>query len=61
MNSCSIQCSHIVLVAAQVTVLELANMLTLSRQQEYSLVQRGHIPSIKIAGSIRLDPAAIVK
>jgi hypothetical protein len=37
MNSCSIQCSHIVLVAAQVTVLELANMLTLSRQQEYSL------------------------
>lgn len=40
------------------TVSELADILSLSKQQVYSLVQRGHIPSIKIAGSIRLDPVA---
>jgi excisionase family DNA binding protein len=38
------------------TVSELASILTLSRQQIYCLVKRGHIPSIKIAGTIRLDP-----
>lgn len=40
------------------TVSELADILSLSKQQIYSLVQRGQIPSIKIAGSIRLDPVA---
>jgi excisionase family DNA binding protein len=37
-------------------VRELAG-LKMSRQKIYNLIQKGEIPSYRIAGSIRLDPA----
>jgi excisionase family DNA binding protein len=36
---------------------ELAGLLKMSRQKIYNLIQKGEIPSYRIAGSIRLDPA----
>jgi excisionase family DNA binding protein len=38
------------------TVGELAEMLALSVQQVYNLAQRGTIPSMRIASSVRFDP-----
>jgi excisionase family DNA binding protein len=38
------------------TVSELAELISLSPKQVYKLVQQGHLPSYRIAGSIRLDP-----
>jgi hypothetical protein len=43
------------------TVRVRADLLALSTKQVYSLVQRAEIPSIRIASSIRLDPAARAK
>jgi excisionase family DNA binding protein len=40
------------------TVGELADMLALSQQQIYNLAQRGNLPSIRIASSVRFDPAS---
>jgi excisionase family DNA binding protein len=40
------------------TVEELADMPALSTKQVYNLVKRGKIPSIRIASSIRFDPAS---
>jgi excisionase family DNA binding protein len=40
------------------TVGELAETLSLSCRQVYSLISRGHIPSYRIAGSVRIDPHA---
>jgi excisionase family DNA binding protein len=41
------------------TVPELAGIIGISKRQVYALVQRGHIPSYRIAGTVRLDPASI--
>jgi excisionase family DNA binding protein len=40
------------------TVEELADILASSTKQVYSLVKRGKILSIRIASSIRFDPAS---
>jgi len=41
------------------TVAELAETLALSTKQIYALVDKGYIPSYRIAGSIRFDPVRI--
>ena len=44
-----------------ITVPELADALQLSTKQIYQLVSKGHIPSYRIAGSIRFDPVSTAK
>jgi excisionase family DNA binding protein len=43
------------------TVPELASLLGISKRQVYTLVQGGHIPSYRIAGTVRLDPAQVAQ
>jgi excisionase family DNA binding protein len=43
---------------AALTPTELADLLSLSPKQIYSLIKRGKIPSMRIASSIRLDPVS---
>jgi excisionase family DNA binding protein len=43
------------------TVSELADLIHISTRQVYSLIQRGHLPSYRIAGSVRLDPYSTAK
>jgi len=41
------------------TVKEVANMLRISEQTVYRAASRGTIPSSKIGGSIRFNPASV--
>jgi predicted DNA-binding transcriptional regulator AlpA len=40
---------------------KLAELLSLSPKQIYSLIKRGILPSMRIASSIRLDPVSTAK
>jgi excisionase family DNA binding protein len=43
------------------SVSELAGLIGISKRQVYTLVKGGHIPSYRIAGTVRLDPASVAK
>jgi excisionase family DNA binding protein len=42
------------------TVKELADMLTVSQREIYKLAATNQIPHLKIASSVRFDPAAVL-
>ena len=42
-------------------VSELAGLIGISDSRLYELVKQGHLPSYRIGGAVRLDPASVAK
>ena len=43
------------------TVAELASLIGISDSKLYEFIKQGHLPSYRIGGAVRLDPASIAK